>query len=100
MILNFEINVILNFEINVLFIYFGFFFFMQKHNADVIVVGAGMAGLACASSLKKAGLHVIVLEASFHMGGRIRTVRESELDKAKVSVGFWIGRRRGQGVRA
>lgn len=43
--------------------------------ADVIVVGAGMAGLTCALELRGAGVDVIVLEAGRRPGGRVRTVR-------------------------
>ncbi|MFD0474076.1 FAD-dependent oxidoreductase [Nonomuraea thailandensis] len=39
----------------------------------VIVVGAGMAGLACAVWLHEAGVPVRVLEASDDVGGRVRT---------------------------
>lgn len=39
----------------------------------VIVVGAGMAGLACAVRLHEAGMAVRVLEASDGVGGRVRT---------------------------
>jgi len=41
--------------------------------ADVIVVGAGLAGLNCAVSLQAKGLAVTVLEASDAVGGRVRT---------------------------
>jgi phytoene dehydrogenase-like protein len=41
--------------------------------ADVLVVGAGVAGLACAQDLAAAGLDVLVLEASDAVGGRMRT---------------------------
>ncbi len=44
---------------------------MKKH--DVIVVGAGMAGLTCAVHLHRAGYEVVVLEASNGVGGRVRT---------------------------
>ncbi|MFB7667892.1 NAD(P)/FAD-dependent oxidoreductase [Kitasatospora sp. NPDC056138] len=40
---------------------------------DVIVVGAGLAGLACAQDLTSQGLRVRVLEASDWVGGRMRT---------------------------
>lgn len=40
---------------------------------DVVVVGAGLAGLAAARHLVAAGLHVEVREASDAVGGRIRT---------------------------
>ncbi|MFD6419445.1 NAD(P)/FAD-dependent oxidoreductase [Streptomyces sp. NPDC060194] len=42
---------------------------------DVVVVGAGLAGLACAQDLGAAGLSVRVLEASDGVGGRMRTDR-------------------------
>jgi uncharacterized protein with NAD-binding domain and iron-sulfur cluster len=37
---------------------------------DVVVVGAGVAGLRCALALADAGLRVTVLEAGAHAGGR------------------------------
>ena len=39
----------------------------------VAVVGAGLAGLACATALHKAGIEVDVYEASNGVGGRVRT---------------------------
>jgi monoamine oxidase len=42
--------------------------------ADVVVVGAGMAGLSCALELRDAGADVVVLEAGHRPGGRVRTV--------------------------
>ncbi|MDI9884467.1 NAD(P)/FAD-dependent oxidoreductase [Streptomyces sp. HNM0645] len=44
-------------------------------HTDVIVVGAGLAGLTCALDLTAAGLSVAVLEASDAVGGRMRTDR-------------------------
>jgi phytoene dehydrogenase-like protein len=41
--------------------------------ADVIVVGAGLAGLNCALTLQQRGLYVTVLEAGDVVGGRVRT---------------------------
>ena len=41
--------------------------------ADVLVVGAGLAGLACAVELQRAGVDALVLEAGDHPGGRVRT---------------------------
>ena len=40
---------------------------------DVVVIGAGLAGLACARELAADGLRVRVLEASNAAGGRVRT---------------------------
>ena len=42
-------------------------------DADVVVVGAGLAGLQCARTLTAAGLQVVVLEAADAVGGRVRT---------------------------
>lgn len=41
--------------------------------ADVIVIGAGLAGLRCAARLAAAGRQVVVLEAADRVGGRQRT---------------------------
>ncbi|MFE7808039.1 NAD(P)/FAD-dependent oxidoreductase [Streptomyces sp. NPDC057430] len=42
---------------------------------DTVVVGAGLAGLACALDLSRAGQRVALLEASDGPGGRMRTDR-------------------------
>jgi len=44
---------------------------------DVVVVGAGLAGLVCAQRLRLAGLRVIVVEKSRGLGGRLATRRLS-----------------------
>jgi phytoene dehydrogenase-like protein len=46
-------------------------------DADVIVVGAGVAGLQAAGWLHEAGLDVLVVEASDRVGGRAGTERVS-----------------------
>ena len=48
---------------------------MRSMAPDVLVVGAGMAGIACALSLHEAGRSVGLLEASDAPGGRVRTDR-------------------------
>ncbi|MFI2209236.1 NAD(P)/FAD-dependent oxidoreductase [Streptomyces sp. NPDC020141] len=42
---------------------------------DVVVVGAGVAGLACAHDLLRSGLRVQLVEASDGVGGRMRSDR-------------------------
>lgn len=53
---------------------------------DVIVVGAGAAGLAAASRLVEAGFDVLVLEARDRIGGRILTERPHGL-AAPIELG-------------
>lgn len=47
-------------------------------NLDVIVIGAGISGLAAAHSLKENGYQVLVLEARNRVGGRIWTDYSTE----------------------
>lgn len=44
-------------------------------DTDVVVIGAGLAGLQTARRLQKSGLRVVVLEAGDAVGGRVRTDR-------------------------
>jgi phytoene dehydrogenase-like protein len=54
---------------------------------DVVVVGAGLAGLAVARRLTAAGLDVVVIEASDAVGGRVRTDR---VDGVLLDRGFQL----------
>ena len=40
-------------------------------NPDVVIVGAGVAGLAAAKTLRKKGVSFVVLEADSRIGGRV-----------------------------
>ena len=49
----------------------------ERDRADVIVIGAGVAGLVAASELAETGFSVIVLEARDRIGGRIFTLKDA-----------------------
>jgi phytoene dehydrogenase-like protein len=55
--------------------------------APVVVVGAGLAGLACAHHLHRAGRAVVVLEGSDGVGGRVRSDR---VDGHVLDRGFQV----------
>ena len=39
--------------------------------SDVVIIGAGLAGLRCAQILSNAGLNVVIVEKSDRVGGRL-----------------------------
>jgi len=49
---------------------------MPPAHSTVIVLGAGLAGLAAAYELRRAGHDVTILEAKADPGGRVRTLRD------------------------
>ena len=55
--------------------------------SDVVIVGAGMAGLACARTLVASGLDVALFEASDGVGGRVRS---DHVDGYTLDRGFQI----------
>jgi phytoene dehydrogenase-like protein len=60
---------------------------VSEASPDVVVVGAGLAGLACALRLHEAGASVRVLEASDGVGGRVRT---DDVDGFLLDRGFQV----------
>jgi monoamine oxidase len=58
--------------------------------ADVIVVGAGVAGLKAAEDLIAQGRSVIVLEANGRVGGRLK--RDAVADRVVDKGGQWVGK--------
>ncbi|MEU4251559.1 NAD(P)/FAD-dependent oxidoreductase [Amycolatopsis sp. NPDC026612] len=54
---------------------------------EVVVVGAGLAGLAAAVTLHRAGVSCVVLEASDDVGGRVRT---DVVDGFRLDRGFQV----------
>ncbi|HUO07654.1 MAG TPA: FAD-dependent oxidoreductase [Phycisphaerae bacterium] len=57
----------------------------------VVVVGAGLSGLACAYELKSAGYEVLVLEARNRVGGRVLTFTDMVRGKHIEGGGELIG---------
>lgn len=56
-------------------------------SADAVIVGAGLAGLAAAVHLTRAGLNVVVLEQSDAVGGRVRS---DVVDGFVIDRGFQV----------
>ncbi|MEP3226183.1 MAG: FAD-dependent oxidoreductase [Parasphingorhabdus sp.] len=61
----------------------------SKTTADVIVIGAGLAGLHAASQIEKAGYKVIVLEGAARIGGRLHNLDDlpGRPDAGGIQVG-------------
>lgn len=60
---------------------------MELNKTDIIIVGAGLAGLTAAKVLKAAGKSVRILEASDQVGGRVRT---DSVDGFLLDRGFQV----------
>ena len=60
-------------------------------DVDVVVIGAGLAGLGAATALREAGRSAVVLEASGRIGGRAWTTHPAELGGVWWDVGaVWL----------
>jgi len=63
---------------------------VRAHEVDVVVIGAGMAGLAAATALQRRGASFVVLEARDRVGGRLQSVEL--MPGLFVDVGGqWVG---------
>jgi phytoene dehydrogenase-like protein len=60
---------------------------MNQKNKEVIIVGAGLAGLSCARRLMVDGIPFTILEAGRRIGGRIKTDR---VDGFLLDHGFQV----------
>nr|WP_246314451.1 NAD(P)/FAD-dependent oxidoreductase [Kineococcus aurantiacus] len=59
----------------------------MRSSAEVVVIGAGLAGLACAKHLAAAGVDVLVVEAADAVGGRVRS---ETVGSFRVDRGFQL----------
>src|SRR5437868_5746501 len=60
------------------------------HGSSVLVAGAGLAGLAAAHELARAGASITIVDARDYAGGRVRTVRAFEHDGHAEAGGEFI----------
>jgi phytoene dehydrogenase-like protein len=60
---------------------------MPSGGHDVIIIGAGPAGLSCARRLQQSNLSVLILEAADRIGGRLKT---DEVDGFLLNHGFQV----------
>jgi monoamine oxidase len=63
---------------------------VSSREADVLIVGAGLAGLVAARDLSAAGREVIVLEARDRVGGRTLNVEIGDGKVVEIG-GQWVG---------
>ena len=59
----------------------------MSNGPDVLIIGAGLAGLACGRHLADAGVSCQIIEASDGIGGRVRT---DEVEGFLLDRGFQV----------
>jgi phytoene dehydrogenase-like protein len=60
---------------------------MKNPHSEVIIVGAGLAGLSCARRLMEAGIPFVILDGDPRIGGRIKT---DQIDGFLLDHGFQV----------
>lgn len=73
----------------------------MARNADVVIIGAGLAGLHAATLLEEGGARVVVLEAQARVGGRIHSMRQlgGKLEAGGTYIGAGYERVRAAAAR-
>lgn len=68
---------------------------MVEKEADIVIIGAGLTGLATAYYLKDKGLRILLIEARDRIGGRIWT--SNQVQKPPIELGAtWLGKKHTQ----
>ena len=62
----------------------------MTQTTDVVVIGAGVAGLSAAAALRRAGINPIVIEAADRIGGRAHTTAPPLLECAFDHGASWL----------
>ena len=63
----------------------------MTQDADVVVIGAGLAGLGAATALRRSGRNAVVLEAAARIGGRAWTAYPAALGGVWFDMGaIWL----------
>lgn len=68
-------------------------FASATEEVDVVIIGAGMAGVSAARNLADRGVSFVVLEADDHIGGRVRTYKHADTVRYPKPVemgGAWV----------
>jgi len=65
---------------------------LNGDEVDVVILGAGMAGLAAARALAERGIHVVLLEAKDRVGGRVFTRKAEGGGTVELGSEFVHGR--------
>src|SRR5476651_2678333 len=58
-----------------------------RTNADFLIIGGGIAGIAALAEARRLGIYAICLEAHTKPGGRVRTVRNRRMAKYPIEMG-------------
>jgi monoamine oxidase len=72
-------------------------FMLSGDEVDVVILGAGMAGLTAARALAERGVRVVVLEAKDRVGGRVFTRKAEGGGAVELGRSSCMGARRSCG---
>lgn len=64
---------------------------MEQINVDILIIGAGLSGLATAYYLKNSDKNILLVESQDRLGGRIKTIG-FESNKPLEMGATWLGR--------